>query len=233
MARRRSSRRKNPADVSAGSIGVFLLIVLFTISADNLGLGPAIAAALAATLLYFYLAAQQRRRVALLRLRDLRSLSPKQLENLVDGVLSAQVGWRAEVARYPGDQGADVIAVGPQGVRLAIQVKHYPGNVGNKAVQEVVASKAYYRAGGAAVFTSGPGFTRSATLLAQANGGRCRPQLSSSLCRTPPRIGNSPLATCCPPHRSLLLEALGYSRRRRGPPAFPSSAEPTPAHLCQ
>lgn len=104
-----------------------------------------------------------------LALRDLQSLSHRELELHVARVLNALPGWQAEATRGSSDQGADVIANGPGGVKVAVQVKHYRNNVGNKAVQEIVASMAYYRCTHAVVFTSGPGYTKAAHDLARAN----------------------------------------------------------------
>ncbi|MPY68083.1 hypothetical protein F8S09_15610, partial [Deinococcus sp. SDU3-2] len=106
----------------------------------------------------------------LLTPRELQTLTPRDLELHVAQVISALPGWRAEATRGSSDQGADVIATGPGGVRVAVQVKHYRNNVGNSAVQEIVASKAFYRCTHAVVVTSGPGYTRPAQALAQANG---------------------------------------------------------------
>ena len=83
--------------------------------------------------------------------------------------MGALPGWKAEATRSSSDQDADVIATSPSGVKIAVQVKHYRSPVGNKAVQEIVASKAFYRAEHAVVVTSGPGYTRSALELARAN----------------------------------------------------------------
>lgn len=110
------------------------------------------------------------RKARALALRDLQTLTPRDLELHVAQVISALPGWRAEATRGSSDQGADVIATGPGGVRVAVQVKHYRNNVGNSAVQEIVASKAFYRCTHAVVVTSGPGYTRPAQALAQANG---------------------------------------------------------------
>lgn len=113
--------------------------------------------------------AQEHRRRRTLALLDLRALTPRELELHVARVVSALPGWNAQATRGSGDQGADVIATSSRGVRVAIQVKHYTGNVGNSAVQEIVASKAFYGCAHAVVFTSGPGYTRSAQALARAN----------------------------------------------------------------
>jgi len=96
-------------------------------------------------------------------------MDPRELELHVAWVLNGLQGWKAEATRSNADQGADVIATGPNRQRLAIQVKRYRQNVGNDAVQAVVASKALYKCTGAVVVTSGPGFTRAARELAEAN----------------------------------------------------------------
>ena len=119
--------------------------------------------------LWFKVNAAQRKRQAALRLRDLQALSPRELELQVATVVGALPGWKAEATRSSSDQGADVIATSPAGVKIAVQVKHYRSPVGNKAVQEIVASKAFYRAEHAVVVTSGPGYTRSALELARVN----------------------------------------------------------------
>ncbi|WP_255578462.1 restriction endonuclease [Deinococcus sp. KSM4-11] len=98
------------------------------------------------------------------------TLSPREFELHVARVLGALPGWSAQATRSAGDQGADVIAQGPDGVKLAVQVKHHRQAVGNKAVQEIVASKAFYQCTHAVVVTSGPGYTRAAQELAKANG---------------------------------------------------------------
>ncbi|MFK7603513.1 restriction endonuclease [Deinococcus sp. SM5_A1] len=104
-------------------------------------------------------------------LADLHALNPRGLELHVAQVIGALPGWTVSANRGSSDQGADVIASGPKGRRVAVQVKHYPNsNVGNKAVQEIVASKAIYKCVHAVVVTSGPGYTRAAKELAQANG---------------------------------------------------------------
>lgn len=117
----------------------------------------------------FSIAAHKKKAARTLALRDLQTLSHRDLEFHVARVIGALPGWKAEATRGGGDQGADVIATGPGGVKVAVQVKHYRNNVGNKAVQEIVASKAYYACSHAVVFTSGPGYTKAAHELAKAN----------------------------------------------------------------
>ena len=65
-----------------------------------------------------------------------------------------------------GDQGVDIIAK-KDGVKYAIQCKHYSSPVGNTPVQEVSAGKLYYHCHVGVVLTNSI-FTKSATELANA-----------------------------------------------------------------
>ncbi|PYE54170.1 restriction endonuclease [Deinococcus yavapaiensis KR-236] len=100
--------------------------------------------------------------------REVQALSPYEFEAYVAAAFMAR-GWKARATKGSGDQGADVIAQSPQGVRYVVQVKQHKNAVGNKAVQEVVAAKAMYKASHALVVTSGPGYTKAAQALALAN----------------------------------------------------------------
>lgn len=77
-------------------------------------------------------------------------------------------GW-INVIHTPnsGDQGVDIIAE-KDGIKYAIQCKHYSQPVGNTAVQEVTAGKQFYHCHVAVVLTNSI-FTKSATDLAKAN----------------------------------------------------------------
>lgn len=77
-------------------------------------------------------------------------------------------GWEASVTSGSGDQGIDVIAM-LDGKKVGIQCKLYSSSVGNKAVQEAHAGKAYYDADVVAVVTNAD-FTASARDLAQVTG---------------------------------------------------------------
>lgn len=78
-------------------------------------------------------------------------------------------GWNAEVSKASGDQGLDVMATRNDGVSVAIQTKYYNTPVGNKAVQEIIAARGYYKTD-YAVVVSNSSFTKSACDLALANG---------------------------------------------------------------
>jgi restriction system protein len=76
-------------------------------------------------------------------------------------------GWNAYVTKAARDQGVDVVA-DKNGVRLVIQCKLYSQAVGNKAVQEIVAARAFERAQYGAVVTNNR-YTASAQELAFNN----------------------------------------------------------------
>ena len=77
-------------------------------------------------------------------------------------------GWEAEITRGSGDQGIDVLAR-KDGKSVGLQCKLYSNAVGNKAVQEAHAGKAYHNVEAVGVLTNAP-FTASARELAQATG---------------------------------------------------------------
>jgi restriction system protein len=79
-----------------------------------------------------------------------------------------QGGWSARLTPTTGDQGVDVIAE-KNGIRVVLQCKLYSGSVGNSAIQEVVAGKAYERAHHCAVVTNSR-YTPAAEQLAGTNG---------------------------------------------------------------
>jgi HJR/Mrr/RecB family endonuclease len=148
---------------------VVLVVILYGVMTSNGGLILLGSLAMFG-LAYLNISQGKKKRARTLALGDLRALSHRDLEHHVADVIAALPGWKAEATRGSGDQGADVIATSPKNVRIAIQVKHYTSTVGNKAVQEIVAAKAFYRSTEAVVFTSGPGYTRAAHELARANG---------------------------------------------------------------
>lgn len=67
------------------------------------------------------------------------------------------------------DFGADLVATGPDGERWVFQCKRYGGMVDNSAVQEVVSSKAHYKATKAGIMTNSK-LTANARKLAHENG---------------------------------------------------------------
>lgn len=93
--------------------------------------------------------------------------SPAELEAWCASTLR-ECGWTAQVMGGSGDQGVDVRA-SIQGTVLVVQCKLYSQPVGNGAVQEVFAGKAFYRADYAAVLSTA-GFTKAARAVAAQTG---------------------------------------------------------------
>ena len=102
-----------------------------------------------------------------LSVKEIEHLDGFEFEQLI-GDLFKKAGYKVRVTKKSGDQGADLI-VEKDGVSTAIQTKKYSDSVGNKAVQEIVASMKYYDCDKAMVITTGD-FTKSAYELAARNG---------------------------------------------------------------
>lgn len=99
--------------------------------------------------------------------KELQNLSPTEFESACADLLQNE-GWKTQLTMASGDQGVDVIASKPA-KRVAIQCKRYAKPVGNKAVQEVIAGKAFVGADFACVVSNAQ-FTRSAKELASTAG---------------------------------------------------------------
>jgi restriction system protein len=89
-----------------------------------------------------------------------------------------ELGFEVERTPYRGDYGADFV-LSWNGSRIAVQAKRSKQLIGLRAVQEVVAAKAYYRCDKAMVVTNGY-FTDQALILGRSNGVfmRCRDDLT-------------------------------------------------------
>ncbi|MBM7856175.1 putative helicase [Desulfohalotomaculum tongense] len=81
--------------------------------------------------------------------------------------LLKNMGYWCKITPSSGDQGADIIAE-KHGKKTAVQCKNYSDKVGNKAIQEVVASIKYYYCDRGLVITNNY-LTDSAIELAQVN----------------------------------------------------------------
>nr|WP_254901859.1 restriction endonuclease [Thalassobacillus devorans] len=82
-------------------------------------------------------------------------------------VLFKNHGYKTEVTKSSGDYGADLI-LKKDNTKTVVQAKRYKKNVGIKAVQEIHASKNYYKADEAWVVTNSD-FTNPAKDLAKSN----------------------------------------------------------------
>lgn len=95
---------------------------------------------------------------------EVNKLSGVDFEKHVAQFLKGK-GYEIETTPTTGDQGADLIAT-KNGKRISIQTKRYEGTVGNKAVQEAMAGKVYYKCDESWVITNSS-FTPSAKELAK------------------------------------------------------------------
>lgn len=99
-------------------------------------------------------------------MNDIDLMTGTEFESAVAALFS-QMGFIVSLTKSSGDQGIDIIAEkGSQ--RIGIQAKCYSGSVGNSAIQEAVAGKAYYNLNKVMVITNSQ-FTSSAVSLAQSN----------------------------------------------------------------
>ena len=81
--------------------------------------------------------------------------------------LFSRLGYNAVVTKASNDQGADLV-IEKNNQKTVVQAKFYSNKVSNKAIQEVIASKLYYKADNCMVVTNND-FTHSAYELARAN----------------------------------------------------------------
>ena len=99
-------------------------------------------------------------------INDIDIMSGYEFEKFISK-LFIKMGYKSYTTKSSGDQGVDVIAENND-VKIAIQTKCYSGNVGNNAIQEIVAGKKFYDADKAIVITNSY-FTSSAISLAKKN----------------------------------------------------------------
>ncbi|WP_345242053.1 restriction endonuclease [Pontibacillus salipaludis] len=100
----------------------------------------------------------------LMTIEAINQMNGLDFEEFLVGLLS-KLGFRASPTKNSGDQGVDILARKNDRV-YAIQAKRYASSVGNKAVQEVVSGKEYYKADAAWVITNNT-FTPAALALAE------------------------------------------------------------------
>lgn len=97
---------------------------------------------------------------------DFRNLSGHEFEEYVQKLFELR-GYTTVRTPLTGDQGADLI-ISKDNTKTVVQIKKYEGSVSNKAVQEIVAAKTYYKVDRAMVVTNSS-FTSGAIDLALAN----------------------------------------------------------------
>lgn len=104
----------------------------------------------------------------------LRKADIKKIDNMTGeefehylGYLFKKRGFKVTITKASGDYGADLILEDHDDI-IAVQAKRYSGNVGVKAVQEVIGSMKMYEATEAWVVTNSY-FTKQAEKLAETN----------------------------------------------------------------
>src|SRR5207245_10615982 len=100
---------------------------------------------------------------------DLDAMNGYQFEDFL-GSLFTTLGYDIETTKRSADQGADLFAQ-RFGRKIVIQAKNYTDSVGNAAVQQALAAKAFFTCDDAMVLTNSY-FTPSAKELAEAAGVR-------------------------------------------------------------
>lgn len=94
-------------------------------------------------------------------------LNGKEFESWCGSLLEKLQYTNIQLTPVSGDQGADIIAT-YDGLRYAIQCKHYSSNVGNKPVQEVLSARRIYECDAMMVMTNSH-FTPGGKEAAKAN----------------------------------------------------------------
>lgn len=100
--------------------------------------------------------------------KDFDNLDGHQFEVFCAKVLEKNGYKNVEVTKGSGDQGVDILAE-RDGIKYAIQCKHYSQPVGNKAIQEIYTGMRFYHCHVGIVMTNNY-FTQSAKDLAKENG---------------------------------------------------------------
>ena len=139
--------------------------------------GNAVAILVATFILIFFLykvlkrlfvkSKKSRQKLTIYTLAQIDAMDGYQFEKCMQDIYK-RLGYSAHHTPLSGDQGADLIITSNEGIRTAVQVKRYSKKVSNKAVQEVVASKAIHKCTKGVVITNNY-FTASARQLANAN----------------------------------------------------------------
>jgi hypothetical protein len=104
-----------------------------------------------------------------INIEDVDKMSGFEFEGFLSK-LFRKMGYSVIQTKLSGDQGADLI-IEQSKKKTVVQAKCYSGKIGNKAIQEVVASIKHYNAADGIVVTNSH-FTSSAVKLADSNGVR-------------------------------------------------------------
>lgn len=120
-------------------------------------------------ILYVAIRQARRRKAQLhaLTIANVDRMMGDEFEAYVAELLRSQGHGNVHVTNYQGDYGVDIITV-KDGKRWAVQVKRAQGSIGNKAVNEVVGGRNYYKCTDTMVITNSY-FTTHAQVAALTN----------------------------------------------------------------
>ena len=170
MAKSRKQRERDAERFAEGIAGLALLAGVYAwAKTRSMGAGLAtliLALAFACALVWIRSNARLRRR-SRLTLEEIDSGTWEQFESYLLALFHVQ-GYKAELTPNGADFGAD-LTLNRGGERTVVQAKHWrTRQVGVKAVQEIAAAKAHYKATRAMVIITGT-FTAAAIQLAREN----------------------------------------------------------------
>lgn len=148
-----------------------IIIGIITIIMLNIQIIATIVATIVALYLFFFLlkyALKKGREAEITRhnINTIDTLTGYEFEQYLKKLFT-KMGYSVKETRIVGDQGADLIISG-NGLHKAVQVKRHHANIGNKAVQEVVAAVRQYKCSSGMVVTNSY-FTPAAIELAKSN----------------------------------------------------------------
>ena len=145
---------------------IFLLLVIYSGFDRRAIIILSIILALIPNVLSLFESYNKRKRYLNMDLSEIDNLTGYEFEQLLSTYYK-KIGYKVEDTPKSNDYGADLI-LSKNGTRYVLQAKRYKSKVGVKAIQEVVASKAHYKAEGAIVATNNY-FTQNAWKLAREN----------------------------------------------------------------
>lgn len=96
-------------------------------------------------------------------------MTPLEVEQLVARLLAYDGCTDVHVAGGTGDQGADVTASSPSGLRIVVQVKHWRGKVGSPHLHQFNGTAWTIHRADVALFVTTSSFTRAATTFAEGH----------------------------------------------------------------
>ncbi len=220
----RKQRERTIDDIANAAYGLALIAFAYGWLTAGIGVGLLLGAGVIAMVLagmYFWRSRRDTRLLAA-DLPALDRLSGEAFEEHV-AVRFRGLGYRVKLTPNGADFGADLV-LEKDGARTVVQAKRWKNDVGVKAVQEVVAAKAHYRAQHALVVTNSR-FTTQAIQLARSNGvelwdrDRLARELSGEAVEA--EANASPPNPVCPRCSAEMVERQGPRGRFWGCSRFP------------